>query len=130
LARIRKPSPKRTLPYWLSLPMLLAVTEDKNVVYAACVLIVAAMIAASITATVKFPAASRLPMQWGVNGKPTWYASRKLAFAFTPVLATLVVTFVLLMAEPASAAAVLIAVAFFAGHLLHLWLVYRDIRKG
>lgn len=110
--------------------MLLAGTEGKNVVYAACALIVAAMIAASITATVKFPAASRLPMQWGVNGKPTWYAPRKLALAFTPVLAALVVAFVLLMAEAAPDTAVLIAVAFLAGHLLHLWLVYRDIRRG
>lgn len=97
--------------------------------YAACILIVAAMVIVSITATLRFPAASFLPMQWGVNGKPTWYAPRKLAFAFTPALATLVMAFMLLMAEPAPHILLMIAGAFFAAHLLHLWLVFRHIRR-
>ena len=32
----------------------------------------------------------RLPMQWGLNGKPTWFAPRKLALYSIPVLCALV----------------------------------------
>jgi hypothetical protein len=32
-----------------------------------------------------------LPMQWGVDGKPTWFAARGPAVAFIPLLAVLVV---------------------------------------
>ena len=99
-------------------------------VYAACALIIITMVAASIAATIKFPAASRLPMQWGLNGKPTWYAPRKLAFAFSPALAAVVVACVLFMKEPALHLALLIAAVFFAAHLIHLWLIYRDIKRG
>lgn len=28
----------------------------------------------------------RLPMQWGLDGKPTWYARRNLALVFTPIV--------------------------------------------
>ncbi len=29
---------------------------------------------------------AKLPMQWGLNKQPTWYASRRLALAVTPLL--------------------------------------------
>ncbi len=35
--------------------------------------------------------AEALPMQWGVDGKPTWFAARGAAVAFIPALAVLVV---------------------------------------
>jgi hypothetical protein len=31
--------------------------------------------------------AASLPMQWGLTGRPTWYASRGVAVAFIPCLA-------------------------------------------
>jgi len=31
----------------------------------------------------------RLPMQWGLDGRPTWYAPRLVALFFAPALATL-----------------------------------------
>jgi hypothetical protein len=34
--------------------------------------------------------AASLPMQWGLNGRPTWYASRGIAVAFIPCLAIIV----------------------------------------
>lgn len=33
---------------------------------------------------------ARLPMQWGMDGKPTWYAPRGIALAFIPVLGLIV----------------------------------------
>ena len=33
---------------------------------------------------------ARVPMQWSLTGRPTWYARRGIALAFTPVLGTLV----------------------------------------
>ena len=51
---------------------------------------VAALAAMSIRAGRGVPQGQGLPMQWGLDGRPNWFAPRNLALAFTPVLAALV----------------------------------------
>jgi len=45
---------------------------------------------------------ARLPMQWGLNGRPTWTAPRRLALTLVPMLAgsPLFVTTALLIVSP------------------------------
>jgi hypothetical protein len=50
------------------------------------VAIVFAVSGSSIEASKRFRSYRRLPMQWGFDGKPTWYASRHLALAFGPTV--------------------------------------------
>jgi len=58
------------------------------------IVIVLIMAAMSWRAEHRLRHAERLPMQWGLNGKPTWYAPRRIAVAFLPLLAAC--TFILL----------------------------------
>ncbi len=37
-----------------------------------------------------WPGDGALPMQWGLNGKPTWFAPRWLAFSLLPAIGLLV----------------------------------------
>jgi hypothetical protein len=41
--------------------------------------------------------APKVPMQWGINGEPTWYAPRLVALWFSVGLAVLVRLFILFM---------------------------------
>lgn len=41
------------------------------------------------------PAEARLPMQWGIGGKPTWYGGRGLAVWIMPLVALVVIATVL-----------------------------------
>jgi hypothetical protein len=54
------------------------------------VLIAAAIILAvggsTLAASKRVRGYPRLPMQWGFDGKPTWFASRRLALAFGPIV--------------------------------------------
>lgn len=45
-------------------------------------------IALARLANMRFRHESRLPMQWGLDGKVTWTAPRLVALAFIPVIAT------------------------------------------
>lgn len=81
------------------------------------------------------PRETRLPMQWGFDGRPTWRAPRDVALALTPVLATLTLIStalasllgVLESAETRLYFGVLIVMglAWVGAHALHLWLVAR-----
>ncbi len=55
--------------------------------------IVLAMCAWAIYLYFAWAGAASLPMQWGLTGHPTWYASRGVAVAFIPAMAVLVVAF-------------------------------------
>jgi hypothetical protein len=44
----------------------------------------------SLLADRKFAGVARLPMQWGLNGRPTWTAPRGFALAFIPALSMLI----------------------------------------
>lgn len=50
-------------------------------------LLYAALAAAmSVWANRRFSARARLPMQWWLNGQPTWYAPRRLALVLFPLI--------------------------------------------
>ena len=96
------------------------------------------MIVTSLAALSKLPKGARLPMQWGVGGKPTWFASRGVALGFTPVLAGLV--FAVLIApevvagEDALKPALSASLNFVAGvlvvvHLVHIWFAIRHVKR-
>ena len=77
----------------------------------------------------RFAAAARVPMQWGFDGKPTWYASPKLALAFTPLLGTAALILIAVLssfATPSSgqrsslAVLTLVGALFVGIHFLHL----------
>jgi hypothetical protein len=98
------------------------------------VLVLAVM---SLAAMLVLPAKVSLPMQWGVGGKPTWFAPRIVAVSFTPVLACLVFAAMLAPAllsngaalEPAlSASVTFVAGVFVVVHVVHLWLAIRHVR--
>ena len=77
----------------------------------------------------------RLPMQWGLDRRPTWRAPRNLALSFTPVLAalTLIPTALASLLGPLEGADVRLyfgvltgmGLAWVSAHALHLWLVAR-----
>ncbi len=85
----------------------------------------------------RFPADARIPMQWGLDGKPTWTAPRGIGLWFAPILAVIVLGFVavvLRQAAPtteATAAAgpvtvqIVVAASFVGAHFLHLRSVLR-----
>lgn len=90
------------------------------------------MIWLSRRAAHRLPPAARIPMQWGLDGKPTWTASRAVGLWFTPVLggSMLGVIAALLRLDvpttdattPAIAVTVqvIVAASFVGAHFLHL----------
>ncbi len=63
---------------------------EARIVIIAIALAVLALL--SIIAARTFPKGARVPMQWGITGKPTWYAPIAFAVSATPVLAAIVFT--------------------------------------
>jgi hypothetical protein len=103
---------------------------------AAIVISVAALgtlVLLSVRADHRFRHLERLPMQWSFQGKPTWSAPRKLALTFTPGLAAIVLTAVVVSVatlEPRPGqegleipVVFLVALSFVAAHLFHLWMI-------
>jgi hypothetical protein len=92
-----------------------------------------------LAALSKLPADVRLPMQWGVGGKPTWFASRGVALGFTPVLACVVFAAMLapvvLASAPAAELSVLrqslnfVSGVFVVVHVVHIWLAIRHVDR-
>ena len=66
---------------------------------AVSILIAFVVIFASIWLTVvssrRMDGLTRLPMQFGLNGEPTWYASRRVALAVCPIITAALNFFVL-----------------------------------
>ena len=83
----------------------------------------------SVAANRKLRDRERLPMQWSIGGKVNWTAPRRIALAFTPALAGIVLLAAALgyAREPDREVGVLtlMALCFAAAHLLHLWLIQR-----
>lgn len=87
----------------------------------------------------RFARHERLPMQWGLDGRPTWRAPRTIALFFTPVLAAVSLTIPLILfaalpvgsARTAQSDEVLLtvtlsmALAYAAAHAGHLWAIGR-----
>ncbi|MDP3340170.1 hypothetical protein [Frigidibacter sp.] len=81
----------------------------------------------SLAANRRFQHLTRLPMQWGLTGQVTWTAPRRLALAFVPPIAVIVLLAALRAGAPPPLTA-LMALALIASHLAHLWLVRRTAR--
>lgn len=68
-------------------------------------------------------------MQWSLDGNVNWSAPRHVALALTPLLATVVLfTVAISFADDPNSklwSLILIALAFVAAHLLHLYVVAR-----
>ena len=81
------------------------------------------------------PGVTVWPMQWGLDGKPTWHAPRSVALAFVPVLAALVLLGVSVARHGAvkpgiAGMQILIAVTFLVADLLYLYFAYRTLADG
>jgi len=85
----------------------------------------------SLYANRRFQAFASLPMQWGIDGRPNWYAPRWVAVSFMPWLAGLILGGIALTCGAARIGLVEISVLaplFIAAHLLHVWLIGRTLR--
>lgn len=70
-----------------------------------------------------WPGDSALPMQWGLNGKPTWFAPRWLAFSLVPATGLLVLAvtaYASHQAHDAGRRQLVIALVIVAIDVLHL----------
>jgi hypothetical protein len=96
---------------------------------------------ASLRADQQFRCEDRLPMQWSVTGKVNWTAPRRIALAFTPVLATVILTAVALSVSLSgdprpgqeglgAPVVVFIGLVFTGVHLLHLRLIARSVDRA
>ncbi|MDO8902600.1 MAG: hypothetical protein Q7V15_14735 [Phenylobacterium sp.] len=97
---------------------------------------VLALVAMSLAFARRAPAGMKLPMQWGLNGRPIWHAPREIALSFTPLLAAFTLTpFALasLWVAPDERLTfrivlTLVCLAYIAVHALHLYLLRRWLR--
>ncbi len=87
-------------------------------------LIVMAAVSISFAGRITAP---RLPMQWGFDGKPTWYAPRLVALWFSFGLAVLVRLFILVLEiyapeklNSAVLGVILFSVIITVIHVIHL----------
>lgn len=94
-----------------------------------------------VRANGRFRRHAKLPMQWGLNKQPSWYASRRLALAVTPLLGgiafiisalAIVGTPVQMNVDGSQSALTLLgsgafSIAIYAGYI---WLVGRWDRHG
>ncbi|NDV01983.1 DUF1648 domain-containing protein [Pseudoroseicyclus tamaricis] len=97
---------------------------------AVCAAVILAMIAASFIANRRLPPADRLPMQWGVSGRPTWSAPRLAALSFMPALAVVTIAVIYVASGGALPGGAVVIVAFLAAHLLHLWMIGRQLGQA
>ena len=73
----------------------------------------------------RWPGEGALPMQWGLDGKPTWFAPRWLAFSLVPatgLLALAVTAYASHQAHDAGRRQLFVAVVVVAIDVLHLCL--------
>lgn len=86
--------------------------------------------ALSLAAERRWRMHARLPMQWGVRGQVNWTAPRRIALAFTPTLAAVMLFGPLVLSDTAITRPIAIgSAAFIFAHLLHLALLARWHRK-
>jgi hypothetical protein len=95
---------------------------------------------ASIRANNRLRHQERLPMQWSFTGKVNWTASRRIALAFTPALAALILGATAIAISASGDArpgqegmgppvVLMIGMVFVAVHVLHLRLIDRSLAK-
>lgn len=86
-----------------------------------------------------FYSEDRLPMQWWITGEVTWSVPRRLALAFMPALAIVLLGFVTIMALNVPARAgqeglvlpmtIGMGATLIAVQVLHFWLIARTLRR-
>lgn len=99
--------------------------------------IIAAISFQNFQAVNEFSGHDRIPMQFGINGQPTWTASRKNAFCIIPIIALITLSFVyiLLALIPEVTKKVTFfslsftGAVFYFSNIFHLHLVRRHFRK-
>jgi hypothetical protein len=108
-----------------------------SIVLVIVLIAIGSLVTMSLRANARYRDQARLPMQWALNGSVNWTAPRRIALSFTPVLATCVLTAVVvstLVFEPRRGqegtvipAVLFMAIMFVGVHAFHLWLVRRTI---
>lgn|SRR5690606_14183980 len=99
-------------------------------------LLVGLMVLMSIAAWARTPADAQLPMQWGIDGRPNWRASRTVALFFAPALAALVLLLFMLALrdvqdERFRVLPIVAAIVFVLAHAGHLVFALLDVHaKG
>lgn len=102
---------------------------------------VAVLVTASVWADRRFRRAARLPMQWSLTGEVVWSAPRRIALAFTPALAAIILGAIAVLVfisgaprpgqEGMGPLVVLMVGLVFAGiHALHLGLIEKSLSSG
>jgi hypothetical protein len=81
----------------------------------------------------------RLPMQWWITGKVTWSAPRRIALAFMPALATVLLGLIPIMALNVPVRAgqesnvlpttIGMGATLIAAQFVHSWLIARTLRR-
>ena len=100
---------------------------------------VALLAAMSLRANRRFQMEPRLPMQWWLDGSVTWTAPRRVALAFTPVLAAICLAAVVALAifvKPRAGqehlvtpAILAVALVCLCVHAVHLWMMRRTVQR-
>ena len=88
----------------------------------------------------RFRNEDRLPMQWSLTGEITWSAPRRVALAFIPALAVIVLAIlgvIMLTLQPRAGqesqvlpAFMGLGATFVAIQLAHFWLIARTLRRN
>ncbi len=98
--------------------------------YVIAALTLGILAALSLAAERRWRMHARLPMQWGLGGQINWTAPRRVALAFTPTLAAVMLFGPLILSDAAITRSIAIgSAAFIFAHLLHLALLARWHRK-
>lgn len=102
------------------------------------VIVVVVMALLARRADRRFRREARLPMQWGPTGGVNWSAPRRLALAFMPAMAAVLLGFIaiLLLTVPPRAGqeglvlpvAMAMGLLLIAAQLFHFWLIGRTLR--
>lgn len=73
--------------------------------------------------------ASRIPMQWGANGKPTWFAPRLVGLWFSFGFTAIVSASLLVLAhyQPRQLMALIVAIAIVTGS--NMWVQIHHLRR-
>ncbi len=90
---------------------------------------VGVLVLMSVSANRRLDSLTELPMQWGLDGRPTWYAPRRIALAFTPALGAVVLLAISFKETLGAGLAFVIAAAFVSAHALHLAVLLRRLGR-
>lgn len=89
------------------------------------VLTIAVMSVISAVVLSKLPPGSKIPMQWDLSGRPTWYAPKYVGVWFSPMLAVLIIGVTNYAASTVQTVKpgifVIMSLSFIVFHAIHMW---------